>query len=237
MAISGRVIALLIEALHWGLTIFCFRKCVCFVLLCCKQKALWEVRRRNEGISVVDANRFLVGWVAVLKGWLKWVEFARKRTVPRSVGASVWDEEHSERQMKTETKTDDFIPVPSISRPMWSVLFSCYNSPSLSTIYMPVAFITIIVIIILNWYAEWTFQILANFPATCSKGTGDGCCFIRLAQRMSTKNMKWKHIEEDLLLFLAFLLFCIRMKTFRHHINTFIISILQLLLFLTSFIS
>jgi hypothetical protein len=36
MAISVRVIALLIEALHCGLTIFCCRNCVyvCFVLVC-----------------------------------------------------------------------------------------------------------------------------------------------------------------------------------------------------------
>jgi len=63
MAISVHVIALLIEALHCGLTIFCCRNCVCvcFVLVCCKETALWEVRRRNEGISAVDANRFCVG--------------------------------------------------------------------------------------------------------------------------------------------------------------------------------
>jgi hypothetical protein len=62
MAISVRVIALLIEALHCAVTIFLLQKlCVCFVLVCCKETALWVVRRRNEGISVVDANRFRVG--------------------------------------------------------------------------------------------------------------------------------------------------------------------------------
>jgi hypothetical protein len=71
MAISVGVIALLIEALHYGLTVFCFRNCVCFVLVCCEETALWEVRRRNEGISVVDANRFQLGCAAVLKGRLK----------------------------------------------------------------------------------------------------------------------------------------------------------------------
>ena len=61
LAISVHVIALLIEALHSGLTTFRFRNCVCFIMVCCKEKALWAVRRRNEGISVVDANRFRVG--------------------------------------------------------------------------------------------------------------------------------------------------------------------------------
>jgi hypothetical protein len=41
---------------------------VCFVLVCCEEEALWEVRRQNKGVSVVDANRFLVRWIAGLRG-------------------------------------------------------------------------------------------------------------------------------------------------------------------------
>jgi hypothetical protein len=46
----------------------CFRNCVCFVLVCCTEKALWEVRRQNKAGSVVDANRFLFRWVVGLTG-------------------------------------------------------------------------------------------------------------------------------------------------------------------------
>lgn len=41
LAISVRVIALLIEALHCGLSIFCYRNCVCVLYWCVARKWLY----------------------------------------------------------------------------------------------------------------------------------------------------------------------------------------------------